>query len=535
MIRNLSAALALTALLPGPSSPQQHEHAGTPERLGTVHFDTSCSAAVRDKFDRAVALLHSFWFSAATDAFTEVAKLDPRCAMAHWGVAMSVWGNPFGGTRTPASMSRGAAAVEQAKKTGTPTPRERDYIAAVEKLYADADKVDHTTRALAYERAMESITTKYSSDTEAAIFYAVALDAAASPTDQTYSKQLKAAGLLEKAFAAQPKHPGISHYLIHSYDYPPLAGKGLPAARRYATIAPDAPHALHMPSHIFTRVGAWDDSVSSNMASAAAAKKANSPGEQLHALDYQTYAYLQMAQDVAAETARKEALQVIATMDPGNNYGFAAFYAAAAIPARAALERGAWSEAARLDIRPSPFPHADSVTLFARTLGAARAKQPADARASLAKLAPLSGALREKSEAYWAGQVDIQRQGAEAWTLVAEGKLADGIALMTQAADAEDRTEKNPVTPGPIVPARELLGEMLLDAARPKEALAAFERAMTREPGRFRSLAGAMRAAQAAGDSAAAKKHASALLSLAKNATPGRPELTDARKLASAK
>jgi hypothetical protein len=532
-MRLLLALIAFVAIQQTAPPPPQHEHAAGTERLGVVHFETSCAPAVRDRFDRAIAMLHSFWYSAAIDTFNDVLKTDPKCAMAHWGIAMSVWGNPFGGTRTPAAMSRGAAAVEQAKKTGSPMPRERDYIAAVEKLYADADKLDHPTRALAYERAMESITTKYPSDTEATIFYAVALDAAASPTDQTYAKQLKAAGLLEKAFAAQPKHPGISHYLIHSYDYPPLAGKGLPAARRYATIAPDAPHALHMPSHIFTRVGAWDDSVSSNMASAAAAKTANSPGEQLHALDYQTYAYLQMARDVAAQNARKEALQVIATMDPGNNYGFAAFYAAAAIPARTALERGAWSEAAGLDVRPSPFPHADSVTLFARTLGAARAKQPAEARASLAKLAPLSGALREKSEAYWAGQVDIQRQGAEAWTLVAEGKLADGIALMMQAADAEDRTEKNPVTPGPIVPARELLGEMLLDAARPKEALAAFERAMTREPGRFRSLAGAMRAAQAAGDTATARKHAAALLALTKSASPGRPEIAEAKRLAS--
>ncbi len=535
MCRRIPIALVVTVAFGASLPAQQHEHPGTPERLGTVHFETSCSAAVRDKFDRAVALLHSFWYSAAIDAFTEVAKADPKCAMAHWGVAMSVWGNPFGGTRTPAAMSRGAAAVEQAKATGAGTPRERDYIAAVELLYAGADKLDHPTRALAYERAMESVVAKYPADTEAPIFYAVALDAAASPTDQTYAKQLKAAGLLEKAFAAQPKHPGISHYLIHSYDYPALAAKGLPAARRYATIAPDAPHALHMPSHIFTRVGAWDDSVSSNMASAAAAKKASSPGEQLHALDYQTYAYLQMAQDTAALGARKDAIEVISTMDPGNNYGFAAFYAAAAIPARAALERGAWAEAATLEARPSPFPHADSITWFTRALGAARSKQPGEARKNVEKLTPVPEALRQKSEMYWAGQVDIQRKGAEAWTLQAEGKTAEAIALMTQAADDEDRTDKNAVTPGPIVPARELLGELLLDAGRPKDALAAFERAMTREPGRFRSLAGAMRAAQAAGDAAAARKHASALLALAKNATPGRPEIAEARKLASAK
>ena len=536
MVQEISSAFAMTVLLVTPSAmPQQHEHPAGTERLGVVHFETSCAAAVRDPFDRAVAMLHSFWYSAAIDAFNDVLKTDPKCAMAHWGIAMSVWGNPFGGTRTPATMTRGTEAVEQAKKTGSPTPREREYIGAVEKLYAGADKLDHPTRARAYEEAMGAIAAKYPNDTEASIFYAVALDAAALPTDQTYAKQLKAAALLEKAFASQPKHPGISHYLIHSYDYPTLASKGLPAARRYATIAPDAPHALHMPSHIFTRVGAWNDSVTSNMASAAAAKKANSPGEQLHALDYQTYAYLQMAQDTAALGARKEAIQVISTMDPGNNYGFAAFYAAAAIPARAALERGAWAEAAQLEARPSPFPHADSITYFSRALGAARSKQPAEARKNVEKLAPVPDALRQKSEMYWSGQVDIQRKGADAWTLQAEGKTAEAIALMTQAADDEDRTEKNAVTPGPIVPARELLGELLLEAGRPKDALAAFERAMTREPGRFRSLAGAMRAAQAAGDSAAARRHASALLALAKNATPGRPEIAEAKKLLGSK
>jgi hypothetical protein len=527
--------LALITFVFVQQAPQQHEHPAGTERLGTVHFETSCAAAVRDKFDRAIAMLHSFWYSAAIDTFNDVLKTDPTCAMAQWGIAMSVWGNPLGGTRTPASMSRGAEAVEQAKKTGSPTPREREYIGAVEKLYAGADKLDHPTRARAYEEAMGAVSAKYPNDSEAAIFYAIALIAAASPTDQTYAKQLRAAGLLEKAFASQPKHPGISHYLIHSYDYPPIAGKGLAAARRYATIAPDAPHALHMPSHIFTRVGAWEDSVTSNGASAAAAKKANSPGEELHALDYQTYAYLQMAQDTAALGARKGAIQVISTMDPGNNYGFAAFYAAAAIPARAALERGAWAEAAALEPRPSPFPHADSITWFARALGAARSKQPAEARKNVEKLTPVPDALRQKGEAYWSGQVDIQRRGGEAWTLYAEGKPAEAIALMTQAADDEDRTEKNPVTPGPIVPARELLGEMLLQAGRPKDALVAFERAMTREPGRFRSLAGAMRAAQAAGDTVTARKHATALLALAKNANPGRPEIAEAKRFASTK
>jgi hypothetical protein len=532
MVRQITCLMiaAAVVLLPSAARAQQHEHGAQPaDRLGKVHFETSCSPAVKDSFDRAVALLHSFWFAASIDAFTDVAKRDPGCAMAHWGVALGVWGNPLGGTRTPQSMARGRAAVDQAKKVGAKTEREREYIAAVEALYAgEGDQFAH---AGAYEKVMATIVAKYPKDTEAQVFHAIALDASADPADKTYAKQLQAAKALEKVMATQPDHPGVTHYLIHSYDYPPLADKGLPAARRYAKIAPDAPHALHMPSHIFTRVGAWQDSIDSNMASAAAAKKANSPAEELHAMDYQAYAYLQMGKDTEATRVQAETEAILARVEAGSTYNMAAVYGATAVPARVVLERGAWKDAASLKQRSSTFPQADALALFARALGAARSGQAAAAREALTALAPLPDALRGKNDTYWANIVAIQRKAAEGWTLHAEGKTAEGIALLRQAADDEDATEKSPVTPGPIAPARELLAELLLESGQAKAALIEFEKAMTREPGRFRSIAGAMRAAQAAGDTARAKKYAGNLLTLAKAASPGRPEIAEAQKL----
>ncbi len=510
---------------------QEHQHGAQPaERLGKVHFENSCAASVREPFDRAVALLHSFWNAAAVNAFNDVAAKDPACGMAHWGAALGIWGNPLGGTRTPQILERGRAAVAQAKTAGAKSDRERADIAAVVALYAgDATQPQ---RAAAYEKAMEAVVAKYPADTEAKIFYAIALDAAADPADQTYAKQLKAAGILEPIFKAQPDHPGVAHYLIHSYDVPALAGKGLPAARRYAAIAPDAPHALHMPSHIFTRVGAWQDSIDSNIASAASALKANSPPEALHAMDYQAYAYLQLARDEDAKRVLAESKAILAKVDAGSGYGFAGVYGATAIPARVALERGIWKDAAAIAPQSSPFPHGDAVILFAKALGAARSGQAAEARKNAEALAPLVEKLRASKEMYWAGQVEIQRKASLAWALHAEGKTADALTLARQAADEEDATEKSPGSPGPIAPARELLAEMLLESKQAPAALAEFVKAMTREPGRFRALAGAMRAADAAGDRAKARKYATDLLALAKTAAPGRPDLTEAKRLA---
>ena len=529
----IAAAAVIASLVVGPALAQQHEHAGSPpERLGKVHFETSCGKAVQAEFDRAVALLHSFWFAASASAFESVAKKDATCAMAHWGSAMANWGNPLGGTRTPQVFQNGLASVARARAAGPKTARERAYIDAVELLYRDSDKLDHPTRANAYERAMAQIAAANPKDTEAAIFHAIALDAAAPPTDKTYAKQLQAAALLEKAFAAQPGHPGISHYLIHSYDVPALANKGLPAARRYAGLAPDAPHALHMPSHIFTRVGAWEDSIKSNMASAAAAGKANAPAEVLHALDYQVYAYLQLAKDSEARRVQGEAEATIKRVEATSAYGLAGFFAAAAIPARVALERGDWRAASTLMPLAGTFPATEAMTWFARAIAAARLGDAKEAAASAAKLAPLRDALAARNDAYWADIVDIQRKVAESWARYAQGQVSEGLTLATEAAKHEDGTEKSPVSPGPLAPARELLAEMLLADGRAAQALAEFEAVMVKEPGRFRTIAGAMQAADKAGDRAKARKYAQQLQALAKSAAPGRPELARAKELA---
>ena len=509
----------------------QHEHGAQPaERLGKVNFPVMCDKSVQADFSRGVALLHSFWYAAAIDQFTAIGKRAPSCAMVHWGIAMGIWGNPLGGTRTPETMTRGRAAIGRAVVMSNMTAREAAYIDAVNTLYAEPDTQSQPQRAAAYEAKMAAIVQAYPDDSEAEVFYAIALVAAASPTDQTYAKQLKAAAILERVFAKQPDHPGITHYLIHSYDYPALADKGLGAARRYASIAPDAPHALHMPSHIFTRVGAWQDSIDSNRASAAAAKKANSAPEELHAMDYQVYANLQLARDNEAKRLLAETESILARVDAGSGYGLAGFFGASAIPARVALERGAWDEAAKLTVRPGSFPHTEAMTWFAKAIGAARSKQFTEARAYLAKLTPLRDALTAKNDAYWAGQVEIQRKAAEGVILFYESPAA-GLDLLKQAADAEDATEKSPVTPGPLVPARELYADHLYLARRVTEALAEYEKTLTREPGRFRSIAGAMTSAQLANDMVKAKKYADQLLTLTKDSAATRPEVLMARRL----
>ncbi len=442
------------------------EKPATPEKLGTVHFPVSCSPAAQQEFNRAVALLHSFWFDAGSHAFGVVAQLDPGCAMGHWGTAMILLGNPLAGPPTPKALQEGWAAVERAKAAGAKTQRERDYIAAIEAFYKDSDTVDHRTRALAYEKAMEQVALRYPEDREAAVFSALSLNITALPTDKTYANQLKAAGLLERVFAEQPNHPGVAHYLIHSYDYPPIAGRGLSAARRYAGIAPSAPHALHMPSHIFTRQGFWQESIESNRASAAAAKN---HFDQLHAMDYLAYAYLQGGQDLAARRVLDEARAI----QKINFEHFVTGYALAAIPARVALERRRWADAASLALSPSEFPwgrfpQSEAVLVFARGLGAARSGDAGGGRRDIARLEALRDALTAAKQGYWAEQAEIQRQVASAWLARAEGKNEEALRLMRAAADREDATEKHPVTPGPIVPARELLGEMLLDLGKAK-------------------------------------------------------------------
>jgi tetratricopeptide (TPR) repeat protein len=533
-------ALLSACIAPIQAPPSEHaDHVmGSLEQLGTVEFPVSCSPAAQAEFNHGVALLHSFWFAPAIQSFNRVIDLDPTCAMAHWGVAMSLLGNPFAWPLSGQALTDGWAAVEKAQAAGAKTPLEQAYIDAITAFYQDAATVDHRTRALAYAAAMERLAQDYPEDIEAQIFYALALDATALPTDKTYANQLKAAGMLEQIFVEQPNHPGIAHYLIHSYDYPAIAEHGVDAARRYATIAPSAPHALHMPSHIFTRLGYWQESIDSNGASAAAAEEELSASHQqgagsynaLHALDYLMYAHLQLGQDRAAQRVLDE----INTIEKLDVEIFVAAYAFAAIPARFALERNQWAETAALTLHPPDlawerFPQAEAVLVFARGLGAARNGDLAAARQELERLQTLREALVAAKQDYWVGQADIQRQEVEAWIALAEGKNDEALDLMRQAAAMEDATEKHPVTPGPLKPAHELLGEMLLALDEPAQALAEFEISQQLEPNRFMGWYNAAHAAELAGDQEKARTYYEQLVQLAEQADGERPELAAAR------
>src|SRR5262249_18816352 len=451
-------------------------------------------------------------------------KGGPECGMAVWVIALTLLSNPH--AAPPASnLPLGLAAIEKAKAVGAKTQRERDYIDALAVMYVDYDKTDHRTRVQSYLKAMEAVAARYAEDDEAQIGYAITLNVAASPADKSYANQLKGAAILEPIFKRQPQHPGVAHYLIHLYDYPPIADKGLDAASRYSKIAPAAPHAQHMPSHIFTRVGYWKESIVSNQASVRAAKADKAGSDQLHGQDYMVYAYLQLAQD-------KNARAVIDDMAQSTNFSAEVQggpFALAASPARYMVERGDWQGAAQLEGKPSKFAHVAAITHFARALGAARSGQPEAAKADIAKLAELRDKLREAKDAYWAEQVDIQSQGANARLRNAQGKREDALKAMAAAADAEDKTEKAPVTPGPLAPARELYGAMLLERGMAKEALLAFEATLKKEPHRLGATLGAARAAEKTGDVAKARQHYASAVALAENADPVRPEISAAR------
>jgi tetratricopeptide (TPR) repeat protein len=525
--------LLLGCLLAVPAAAEQeHEHpAGDPEKLGAVSFSTSCVPAVQKQFQRGVAMLHSFWYEEGERTFNQVAKDDPGCAMAYWGVAMSYF-HPIWDARGPdaAILKKGWEAVQKAKGLAPRTERERDYVAAIEAFYKDSDKQDHRTRVLAYETAMERVYTRYPEDREAAAFYSLALlgTVAASPVDKTLARQKKAGEIAEKVFAAEPNHPGAAHYVIHSYDYPALAERALPAARSYAKIAPDAPHALHMPSHIFTRLGLWQESIESNTASAAAAGKVGMVGEGLHASDYLEYAYLQTGQDEQA----KRVLDHMAANKTGLPSYFAGVYATATMPARYVVERHRWAEAAKLEIpQDSPggkLSWAEATVYFARALGSAHTGDVDAARQAIQKLESARDTLSGLQETYWAGQVEIQRREASGILASAQGKKDEALELLRSAADMEDGSEKHPVTPGPVVPARELLGEFLLAINTPAEALAAFESTLQRSPKRFNALYGAATAAQAAGQREKARQYFNALIEIS-DPISSRPELRTAR------
>ena len=500
------------------------------EKLGRVNFATSCTKPAQQKFNRAVALLHSFWYDEAEKAFNDVTQTDPKCTMGHWGVAMSLY-HPLWAPPLAVELQRAAAAMEKANAAAAPTQREKDYLAAIATYYRDADKVDHRTRALAYEKAMEQLSVRYPQDQEAGIFYALALLGTAPPTDKTYANQKKAADILNKVLAAEPNHPGVAHYIIHSFDYPALAHLAVAAARSYSKIAPDSPHALHMPSHIFIRLGLWQESIESNLASAAAGRKHASAKDEIHAIDYLAYAYLQTAQDAKA----KELNDAVYAMSKLDAQIFQVAYALAAIPARYTLERRKWADAAALKVPVegfswNKFAYAEANIYFARSLGASRSGDTAAASSALERLTAMQKSLADAKEVYWATQVEIQRGAAAAWLAYAQGKHDEAVTLMRAAAELEDTTDKHPVTPGPVVPARELLAELLLEMKRPADALKEFEADLVVSPNRFNALYGAAKAAELSGDQNKASMFYAKLTALGERGDGRRPELQAAKK-----
>lgn len=514
----LVAATAVLALHAAPALA-----ANTAKHLGKVHLETSCAPAAQKLFNQGMLYQHSFWYRSSKQTFEDVLKADPNCAMAYWGVALSLLYNPHA-PPPPANLPLGLEAIQKAKALNAKTQRERDYIDALANMYIDYDKVDHRTRVQNYLKAQEQVAIRYPKDVEAQIAYAITLNVAASPNDKTYANQLKGAALLEPIFKRLPQHPGVAHYLIHLYDYPAIAEKGLNAARRYAKIAPAAPHAQHMPSHIFTRVGYWKESIAANAESARVAKLDGEQHDQAHGMDYLVYAYLQLAQDKKAKAVIDELNAIDFKIDR-----FAGPYGVAASNARYVVERGDWKAAAQLEPRQTKYLYADAVTYFARALGKARSGDPVGAKSDVEKLSDLSAKLKDAKDSYWSEIVGIQQQVANAWVLHAEGKNDEALKAMGAAADAEDKTEKHPVTPGPLAPARELYGAMLLDRGMAQEALAAFEAVLAKEHNRLAAYVGAAKAAAKVGNDSKAKQYISKVMSLTKDADSKRPEVVDLR------
>ena len=485
--------LLLILLLMFPTSPAQETHNhSVPEKLGKVSFPISCLPAVQEKFDRGVALLHSFAYAASENTFQGVAEVDPQCAMAHWGMAVTyfhqLWDPPIAAT----AISIAQKEIRKAQQIGTGSERERQFINALGLIYQDAGAVLYRTRVLNYERAMSDLAAENKNDVEAQVFYALALLANASPADKTHAKQKQAADLLEPLNRAYPQHPGIPHYLIHAYDNAELAPKGLAAAKAYSQIAASAPHALHMPSHIFTRLGLWEDSIASNLAAREAAHQQGDTGEELHAMDYLMYAYLQSGHDKEAALV----IEQLKSMTQLNAGDFKVGYASTAMPIRYAVERQQWTEAAGIVPPTAAPPHVVAIAVWARGLGLVRSGRATQARAEIDRLRQIEEQLRASGNNYWATQVEIMTREVMAWSAQADSKSDEATALMRASADEEDALEKLPVTPGPIVPAREQLGYLLLEQNHPSLALKEFEAALANAPGRNGALQGAARAAE---------------------------------------
>ena len=520
-MHGLISRVAASAILVIPSlalAQADHQHEADIKRLGAVEFPTSCAEAVQKDFTRAVAMLHSFWFDQANRAFEQVAKADPNCAMAQWGIAMTLLGNPFVRAPIPeARLTPALAAAERAVQLAAKqSPREQAWAEAAAVLYRNAATNDHLARMKLHEAAMAKVREQNPTDIEATIFYSRAVIANAPPEDLTFGRQKVAAELLEPIFRKQSRHPGLAHYLIHAYDAPPIASNGLDAARRYADIAPAAPHALHMPSHIFTRVGLWDESIETNKRSARAEPDSNAA---VHPMDYMVYAYLQLGRDGDAEAVVSRA-----TQNKDEFYRGQLGYNFTAMPARFALERGDWAAAARLKLPVNANPEVEAITRFARAIGASRSRQVAIARAETDTLGLLVAKLRSQNNNYWATIVEAQRLAAASWTAHAQRRTDEAIDLARRAAELEETIEKHPVTPGPLLPARELQGDLLLELGKSAEAQAAYEKTLQREPRRARALYGVARSAELAGNDDVARKRYREVLELMKKADKDRLE-----------
>jgi tetratricopeptide (TPR) repeat protein len=486
------------------------------DKLGKVSFPTSCDPKVQAQFERGVAMLHSYWFINARKTFEAVLQQDPNCAIAYWGIAMDMLGNSLVGPPPSKTLQLAWDALEKARSVGAKTQRERDWIEALSAYYRDHDKVPLDARLLAYTKAMEQMTQRYPDDSETWTYYALTLQASASKSDKSYSNQLKAAAILEKQLQQNPQHPGVAHYLIHAYDYPPLANKGLPAARRYAGIAPAASHARHMPSHIYSMVGLWDDSIASNHSALEIQP------DYYHASDFTVYAHLQLAQDAKAKATMEQALK---TADTGTRVvTIVNFTATAAMPARYALERADWKGAAALAVTSTQFPAADSLTRFARGLGVARSGDLAGAKREIEAMQALQRALEKANDSYWAARTEEQVYAVSAWLALAEGARDRAAKLMRAAADREDSSVKHVAMENRLCPMRELLAELLLEAGQAAAALREYEASLKETPNRYRGFYGAARAAEAAGDRQKAKDFFAKLVALSKNADTVRPE-----------
>ena len=516
-LRTILMVVCTFALSGGAASAQAEQ------KLGTVSFDNSCATSVQPELKRAVALLHSFWWKEADDAFAEVLAHDPSCAIATWGIATVAIGNPFGTGATPAAAQKALAAIGQGRKIGARTDRERRYIEAIAAYYDRFDQLKPAQRLRALADAFAVLSQEYPDDDETQIFFALYLTATQPPTDKALSRAMTAVVILNQQFAKHPDHPGVAHYLIHSNDFPAIAAQGLVAANCYAQIAPDAPHALHMPSHIFTRVGMWKESVETNRRSVDAARHAEAGTDQLHAYDYMIYADLQMARD-------QDASRVVEAVGSFAETNRAADYAKSAIPARYAVERSAWRDAAHLaDPAMSKFPYTGAIRIFARALGAARSGDAESAARDLARLDEVEAALKAAKEDYWAAEVHVQQLAAHAWIAQAKGERELASSLRGAAADEEDRSDKSSVSPGRLIPAHELLGDMLLEDGRAAEALTEYEAALQHDPRRFRSFSGAAQAAAAAGNADKARHYYGLLVEMA-SAGDARSELVAARQ-----